>query len=567
MPTPLIQSGDPSRVIEPGSRHDIGLGRTAAPKQGVLHTTISGYSGKEKIIKYNFQKLINLGPFLTLFSRGTVFNLDRTLFLNMCKYVFIFISSMVALLMSGDIEDFKENVLPSFQDSTDNIQKFCPFLFGLFVSIMLGRWWSLRSQGVGAVADHICNISCFMTAAAARRLVCPADWDLFEEQHAKVVRYGLAALTCLVKESRGPEAPLHELVEIGLLDEGEKVLIERCPPHTRANALWCWMTCIATESMEMVKVAPPNMNILYQDLNAGMDGVHLVHQYLGTQLPFPYVHMIVFLVDIHNIVMAILSGLKFAIAVRQNRWSACVIEVFQLILVPTMYQGLLQICMFLSDPMGDDIIDFPILEYQIAVKEACLATIHTTRTFMETRWSQSRSPLPNAMVLNKLPAPATISQEPQAASPDKLASSAPTAAGPNQEKAGAAATPLLGHEQMLSVVPMTVAQQDAQLIAAKQTGHMKAARAPLNALHFFEQLSGWLKEVQGNIARIPPMPRVRETEQKKQLELTMTTSVRNGNMSNFQPIEQASPQSKQQAPGVFMPCCTVSKGNGYNQLR
>lgn len=561
MPTPPIQSD--ARVGNSESRHDIGLGRTASPKQGKLHTTIRGYSGKEKIIKYNFQKLINLGPFVTLFWRGTVFNLDRTLLFNMCKYVFVFVFCMLALVLADDIDDFEKNSMPSFEDSTSNIQKFCPFLFGLFVSTMLTRWWSLRSQGVGAVADHICNISCFMTAAAARRLVSAADWDLFEEQHAKVVRYGLASLSCLAKESRGPHEPLTELVEIGFLDEGEKVLIENCPPHTRANALWCWMTCLATESMEMVKVPPPNLNILFNDLNAGMDGVHTVHQYLGTQLPFPYVHMITFLVDIHNIVVAMLSGLKFAIAFRDRRISGCAIEVFQLILVPTMYQGLLQICMFLSDPMGDDIIDFPILEYQMAVKDSCLSMLHTTRTMCERRWANSRSPLPNAIFLTKLPAPPTISQEAQAASPEKQA----PLPGPDHEKAGAAAAPLLGHDQMLSLVPMNAAQQEMQLnVAAKQTGSMKAARAPANAMHFFEQLSGWLKEVQFNIARIPPMPRVRQTEQKKQLELTMTTSVRSGSLSKIQPME-VQPQSQQQAPGVFMPCCTVSKGSGYKQLR
>eukprot|EP00930_Biecheleria_cincta_P047100 TRINITY_DN32588_c0_g1_i1.p1 TRINITY_DN32588_c0_g1~~TRINITY_DN32588_c0_g1_i1.p1 ORF type:complete len:562 (-),score=99.74 TRINITY_DN32588_c0_g1_i1:212-1897(-) len=561
MPTPPLQSD--SKFDKPDRKHDIGLGRTAVPKQGVLHTTIRGYSGKEKIIKYNFQKLINLGPFLTLFWRGTVFNLDRTLLFNMLKYVAVFFFCMLSLIFNDDIEDFKSNAMPSFESATSNLQKFCPFLFGLFVSTILARWWSLRSQGVGAVADHICNISCFMTAAASRRLVSAEDWGLFEEQHAKVVRYGLASLSCLAKESRGPHAPLDELVEIGLLDEGEKVLIEKCPPHSRAEALWCWMTCISTETMEMVKMPPPNMNIMFNDLNSGMDGVHTVHQYLGTQLPFPYVHMITFLVDIHNIVVAMLSGLKFAIAFREQRATGCVIEVFQLILVPTMYQGLLQICMFLSDPMGDDIIDFPILEYQMAVKDSCLAMLRTTRTMCESRWADSRSPLPNATIVNKLPAPPAIAQEPQAASPEKQA----PLPGPDHEKAGAAAAPSLGHDQMLSLVPMTGAQQEMQLaLAAKHTGSMKAARAPANAMHFFEQLSGWLKEVQRNIARIPPMPRVQNTEQKKQLELTMTTSVVNGSRSNGQPMEVQA-QSQHQAPGVFMPCCTVSKGNAYKQLR
>jgi len=524
---------------------DVYLERIADPNHTGLHTTIIGYSGKQKIIKYDFPKLINLVPFVTLFAKGTVFNLTRTLFMNVGKYVVIFAISAICLSSSGDVDDFAEISLPSIEELTANLQSFCPFLFGLFVSLTLGRLWSVRSNGIGATADHIVNVSCFLTANAARRLPRSQDWQLFKANHDRVVRYGIASLTCLAKESRGPEAPLDDLVNLRLLSDGEKVLVETCPPHTRALCLWCWMTCLATETMEMVKLPAPNMNMLFNDLNAGIDGLHTVHQYLGTQLPFPYVHMITLLVDLHNIVVAVAAGLSFGTKLHENNPSACIIEVLRLLIVPTMYQGLLQICVFLSDPMGDDIIDFPIMEYQLGISEACSSIIRTTRSVCEARWKSHSAPLPYASTLESLPTVAPISKDLAAFPVGPLKTLSP-------EKA----------EQKLTSLG------DSLLVPARtvQASHEAWKEGTLN-VEFFEQLSAWIQEVQRNVATIPPMPRIREKSQK--LEVHMTASVNQVASVNL-PASKSFPgptqpakfapmprEPKPPAPGLLMPCCTV----------
>ena len=57
--------------------------------------------------------------------------------------------------------------------------------------------------------------------------------------------------------------------------------------------------------MEMMKIPGPNFNMLYQEVRMGLSGIHELHKYLRTQLPFPYVHMITLLVNVNNMVMAI----------------------------------------------------------------------------------------------------------------------------------------------------------------------------------------------------------------------------------------------------------------------
>jgi len=381
------------------------------------------------------------------------------------------------------------------------------------------------------------NLSCFLTANAVRRLPNPEDWKLFKTVHLRIVRYGLASLSCIAKESRGSTASLDDLVKLGLLTEEEKVLMESVNPYSRAEALWCWISALSAELMEMVKLPPPNMNMLYTHIRNGIKGVHTIHQYLLTQLPFPYVHMITLLVNVHNSVVAIVAGLKFAIALRGDRWVECALEILQLLIVPTMYQGLLQICMFLSDPFGEDIIDFPILEYIVEVSEASKAMETTSRAMYAERWRTQASPLPNASLINKLPPPATVTIQndrhvltrppsvpgshpgPAAAAlPAPAAVSPPlsSAALPRQppEQLAATSTPEKQSAELQSAMltSMLSTMSKTELTTTHMSSTETMVKAALMEVGFgpssesLEHLGKWLMDVQQHFENIPPMP-------------------------------------------------------------
>merc|ERR1719313_1779109 len=106
------------------------------------------------------------------------------------------------------------------------------------------------------------------------------------------------------------------------------------------------------------------MNMLYMDLRMGMEGIHTLHQYLFTQMPFPYVHMITLLVNIHNLVVAFVGGLTCGVRLHSKDGFGAMAQLLQVLIVPSLYQGLMLVCRLLSDPMGDDIIDFPIMDFQ-----------------------------------------------------------------------------------------------------------------------------------------------------------------------------------------------------------
>eukprot|EP00931_Biecheleriopsis_adriatica_P005277 TRINITY_DN106801_c0_g1_i1.p1 TRINITY_DN106801_c0_g1~~TRINITY_DN106801_c0_g1_i1.p1 ORF type:complete len:535 (-),score=88.98 TRINITY_DN106801_c0_g1_i1:73-1647(-) len=484
------------------------IARVADPREGFLLTTLVGFSGREKIVHYNFRKLINIPPLLTALFKGTVFNLDKSLMINMAKYLVLGAVSAIALLYGSDengIESFTSNSMPNINAATDQISRFCPFLFGLFVSLSLSRWWTMRDNGIGNAADYMISLSSFLISNAVRRLPQEDDWKIFERVHARIVRYALASLSCVAKESRGDTASMDDLVRLNLVTEEEKTLLENVEAHNRGEALWCWISALSSEAMEMIQLPAPNFNMLYTHLRNATKGIHVIHQHLTTQLPFPYVHMITLLVNTHNCIVAVVAGLKFAVALHGERPAECAMQFMHLVIVPTMYQGLLQICMFLSDPFGEDIIDFPILEMQIEVSDVCKDMMRSTRRIYEDRWSEKRAPLPHADPI-KLPERKRLRKCEDGLEiiggdePSQAVSEPTTPLSPGLQQTAPESTLLsvlsnLGKANLSSEVQQTVIK--ATLV--------EVGLGPSN--ESMEGLGRWLQDVQQHIANIPPMPR------------------------------------------------------------
>jgi len=385
--------------------------------QGFVTTLHQGSHGNYKITRYDFAKLVRVSAVWTMFVRGTVFNLDKAIHITIFSYAVVFLLAWSSLAYLGDPEEFEMKSLPVIMEISYDLQRFCPFVFGLFTSIMLSRWWSLRTEAVGAVGDHCINVSGILVSVAARVLYSDEDWRIFREMHIKVVKYGIASLSCIVMESRtatgaGAEDKAHglgKLVELNVLTQHEMDILETSVCH--ASCLWCWIQAMSVEALEMMQVPPPNINMLYQEVRNAMQGIHNVQKYLKTQLPFPYVHMITLLVNVNSLVIAIVAGVQCAIGQVKGQTSVVIVNAVKVFMLPVLSHGLLQICVFLSDPFGDDIIDFPIRSYQHDVSQACQDHL-TTRALYEQRWREGVAPQPNSIFIRQLP-PRRIPTDPE----------------------------------------------------------------------------------------------------------------------------------------------------------
>merc|ERR1712151_698197 len=81
---------------------------------------------------------------------------------------------------------------------------------------------------------------------------------------------------------------------------------------------------------------------------------------MDTQLPFPYVHLITFIVNVQNLTLAVKCGAAFAVAMAQNNIEVMIGQVIIVLLVGTVYQGLLSISYVVQDPFGEDLLHSPL---------------------------------------------------------------------------------------------------------------------------------------------------------------------------------------------------------------
>jgi hypothetical protein len=394
----------PSDSDEPKRKQSTVLGQEIYKVNGFLTTLNKGAGGALKITAYNFHKLVKVTAVLTIWVKGTVFLLDRAIVVSMLGYASVFFITVVLLLTLSEDEDYErlqKQVMPALTEISTDLMRFCPFLFGLFTSIILSRWWTLRVDGIGAMSDHTINISGLLCSTGARILHNEQDWERFKQLHSRVVKYGVSALACIVAESRGPDSHrLEGLVKLGMLTPEDVAILQLRSSH--AYCLWCWIQAISVEAFEMLKMPPPNHNMIHQEVRQAMQGIHNILMYIRTQLPFPYVHMITLIVNVHNVVLALVSAFEFAINYHNDRGSVAAIKSCKMLILPILYQGLLQICVFLTDPLGDDIIDFPIQTFMFELFKTCEEHL-TCRDLYQARWKEGLSPLPNATVCKSLP--------------------------------------------------------------------------------------------------------------------------------------------------------------------
>merc|ERR1719235_1145872 len=90
-------------------------------------------------------------------------------------------------------------------------------------------------------------------------------------------------------------------------------------------------------------------------------------------------------------------------------WQRCSRELFLLIVVPVLYQGLLSISYMIHDPFGEDMLDFPVAAYTEYVSQSCAAVITAQRSFPESVLAQVRKV---AQAKQEPPKPAKKEPEP-----------------------------------------------------------------------------------------------------------------------------------------------------------
>lgn len=243
------------------------------------------------------------------------------------------------------------------------------FLLGVFVSVSISRWWTLRS-------GHLQKI-----LAATRHLIFSLASILPEDKYKSVrqqmARHAMLSFRLLFLSARSSAHHVAkilgrselEILQIeGLLtaEEKEEMLegIAFSSHHLPKGSFdgdlaeipWLW-NCRAIHILFKAGAYPPPvlamLHRLCLDARNGIDGVFTQ---MNAQLPFAYCHLITMLVQFSVFLSAVKCGLMIALS---DTWVSLVCEAGFSCGMCTVYLGLLALSAVIADPFGDDLIDFP----------------------------------------------------------------------------------------------------------------------------------------------------------------------------------------------------------------
>lgn len=269
-------------------------------------------------------------------------------------------------------EGQKHEEVYQIKEISEYVKVFVAFFLGLYLSLNVGRWWQLRTNGINPIFDattHACTLlSAFKEFKVAKR----------------VARYGRLSLQLVFNWHSGKHitfgdvrATFKKLVERGLLTKPEMTILltdakkgmvatdgviddnARVDMFRHAEIVWVWITCIMVRLHSQKRVSCA-LHYLLGITRQAQQACNSVRHQLTTQLPMPYVHIITFLVKAHNIVLAVTGALMTVFFAAQNVWIlATFTECFRVMLISWLYNSVLTICSMMADPFGTDRIDFP----------------------------------------------------------------------------------------------------------------------------------------------------------------------------------------------------------------
>ena len=280
----------------------------------------------------------------------------------------------------SEITDFTSGI----KDFVDLSVTGIVFLLGGFVTTMLTRWWAYRKDCCGALHQSCSNLAMYAGA------LFPTGSATDREVRCLIARYSLAAYQLLFIEARaadiasGNEAKSEEavleavrhLAAQGTLTSEELKVLEPLPAKSAIVVGWMarlWERIMDKESGLAASAYPRNSDpgrftIVYTQLFNARNAISLCHQYMQTQLPYGYIHLILCLVHVTALANSIYCGIHLGIVMKETVGYGdgaevlvplIFVRVLRILFIPLLLDGMLLIGTVIAMPLGDDSDDFP----------------------------------------------------------------------------------------------------------------------------------------------------------------------------------------------------------------
>eukprot|EP00930_Biecheleria_cincta_P086201 TRINITY_DN75527_c0_g1_i1.p1 TRINITY_DN75527_c0_g1~~TRINITY_DN75527_c0_g1_i1.p1 ORF type:complete len:574 (-),score=93.11 TRINITY_DN75527_c0_g1_i1:513-2234(-) len=391
-----FQKNEHAQADEGGSKQNVTTLETCAPKlrrksvsamdlqplEITKHHMLSwgvGYSGKKKLLQYNFNQLQAFGALPAAFAECSIFRLRRTLTFQVLLQPFLILAVFGLLRATSweSPEDARVMLQPVIHVPSE-LRQLVAFLLGLFISLQLKRWWSIRSVFLQGYFFSTAQLSLFLGCVMPNQS---------EELRQRMERYFLTAHRIIYLCARGETHLLRRLEGDGLLTADEishlKTRIAALPGGAQkpvggadmdlaevplmwiAQLIFRLYACSNAKQMDIKLAIPPplmlKMVALCMDARRSIQDIEMM---LTSPVPFSYVHIVCLLVQFYVMFACVASGIQLGTDTEAPSAAAVVTEIIMISAQNALYLALLCLTTVLDNPFTDEVIDFPAMHLQ-----------------------------------------------------------------------------------------------------------------------------------------------------------------------------------------------------------
>lgn len=253
------------------------------------------------------------------------------------------------------------------------------FLLSFYTSIVVSRWWTIRTGGIGAIRSAAMDLEMFVQQLVTKE----------EQVLSAIRRYARASLMLVFLWRRNELSEMKEnLVGSNVLTVEEVDRLQAWN-HNLHETIWAWQTSIIAMLHEEGKIdSEPLLCFLLSRCSKGRTGVQVIATHLTVKVPMQYVHLLSFLVKVHNVVVAVLMGILFGAAARDANTIVCLQLFGRTCLLPMLFNAILLINAELSDPFDEFGAGFPGSLYDAALERDGAANVQAGKNL--PKWLQER---------------------------------------------------------------------------------------------------------------------------------------------------------------------------------
>lgn len=358
-------------------------------RECILHYHVTreadAHTTERQIVHYDPDKLVHISILLRLFAKGSLCSKGKVwyqVFFHVCLW---FVITMVLLSTVKYAERLDDRPIRTLSST---LNRFMPFIFAMYLNVVFGRWWTMRTQGLGSMWQAVDDLGVILASH------CPGDH--FKEQRGAMLRYGMLSQALIYHTAR-KDLNLETLVEDGLLAETERHVLQGAV-GSMPQTVWVWI-------LDLWKSLHTNGHIEWWVLQEAQDlvvegrrSVKVALTYVTCQIPFGWVHLMTLMVNITILVLVVKTAVvaaKDIADMRAGAWPcsldadrgfvcntdfrdevALMSQLVQLFIVPFLFLAFLEFTNELSNPYGEDPHDFPRNVYMTGMRNENLGFFH-----------------------------------------------------------------------------------------------------------------------------------------------------------------------------------------------